>query len=439
MEDISKFFRRCKDGRKLERYAEATSSDNFKNIVEFGGLRQTSPTTLRAVKDITCTMDPHSDSVDGDFCNGFILAADELHKRTKGKKYNRKIVLITDGEHAVENPNSSQLQAAIQSMRELRSELVVLGIGFRENKDFAMNEIVKADGESEEESEDDDGSEDDDSEGEEDENRKPDAVESGNPDDGIVTSKPSKRDLMRSENERLLQSIVGAVGGCILAADGCDISDLLMTRLPPKAGTKKSVAGNADIRIAPGLTLEGKQAVLTSKVGIKPLIKEKYSYDPETGDPERDSAGELMTLKTRIQRMLVEDKDSAVEVPIGEHSWRETVHSTSHRRHPPSPSAKRTNAYRYGSDLVPVGKMDEDGLKAPFFSDKKLTEVMGYLDKNDVVNSNLLAGPTYAIFGGDKSVRGRTAIAALSQALEETDKVAFCKLKKEKKSEPIVG
>ena len=83
--------------------------------------------------------------------------------------------------------------------------------------------------------------------------------------------------------------------------------------------------------------------------------------------------------------------------------------------------------------------MDEDGLKAPFYSNKKLTEVMGYLDKNDVVNSNLLAGPTYAIFGGDKSRRGRSAIAALSQALEETDKVAFCKLKKEKKSEPIVG
>ena len=319
MEDISKFFRRCKDGRKLERYAEATSSDNFKNIVEFGGLRQPSPKTLRAVKDITCTMNPHSDSVDGDFCDGFILAADELHKRTKGKKYNRKIVLITDGEHKVENLNGSQLHAAIQSMRELRSELVVIGIGFRENKDFAMNEIVKAEEESEEESEGDEGSEDDDSESEEDENRKPDAVESGNPDDGIVrSSKLSGRDLIRSENERLLQSIVGEVGGCILAADGCDLSDLLMTRLPPKAGTKKSVAGNADIRIAPGLTLEGKQAVLTSKVGIKPLIREKYQYDPETGLPERDSAGELMTLKTRIQRMLVEDKDSLVEVPIGE-------------------------------------------------------------------------------------------------------------------------
>ena len=330
MEDLSKFFRRCQDGRKLERYAEATSSDNFKNIVEFGGLRQPCPKTLRAVKDITCTMNPHSDSVEGDFCNGLILAADELHKRTKGKKYNRKIVLITDGEHAVENLNGSQLQAAIQSMREMRSELVVIGVGFHESKDFDMNYIVKTEEDSDEESEDDGGSEDDDdSEGEgeeDDENKRPDAVESGNPDDGIATSKPSKRDVMRRESERLLQSITGAVGGCIIAANGCDISDLLMTRLPPKAGTKKSVAGNADIRIAPGLTLEGKQAVLTSKVGIKPLIKEKYQYDPETGEPERDSAGELMTLKTRILRMLVEDKDSAVEVTIGESvDWQETV------------------------------------------------------------------------------------------------------------------
>ena len=98
---------------------------------------------------------------------------------------------------------------------------------------------------------------------------------------------------------------------------------------------------------------------------------------------------------------------------------------------------KRTDAFRYGSDLIPVGKMDMLGINAAF-ADPGSIEMIGYLDREVVESSHLLMGPAYAFTGGE-SRKSRTAIAALSQAMEETGMVGFCRIVRTKNGEPKIG
>lgn len=101
------------------------------------------------------------------------------------------------------------------------------------------------------------------------------------------------------------------------------------------------------------------------------------------------------------------------------------------------PKDKRTDSFRYGADLLPVGPMDMLGIKAAF-ADPGSIEMIGYLDKKDVETSHLLMGPAYAFTGGD-SKKARTAIASLSQALEETNKVGYCRIVRTKDADPKIG
>jgi hypothetical protein len=98
---------------------------------------------------------------------------------------------------------------------------------------------------------------------------------------------------------------------------------------------------------------------------------------------------------------------------------------------------KRTDAFRYGSDLIPVGKMDMLGINAAF-ADPGSIEMIGYIDLAAVESSNLLMGPAYAITGGE-SRKSRVAIAALSRALDETGTVGYCRVVRTRNGEPKIG
>ena len=72
------------------------------------------------------------------------------------------------------------------------------------------------------------------------------------------------------------------------------------------------------------------------------------------------------------------------------------------------------------------------------FADPGSIEMIGYLDRKEVESSNLLIGPAYAFTGGD-SKKAQTAIAALAQALEETNKVGYCRIVRTKNGDPKIG
>ncbi|KAL7535550.1 hypothetical protein ACHAXR_006562, partial [Thalassiosira sp. AJA248-18] len=305
-------------------------------------------------------------------------------------------------------------------------EFIVVGIGFQEGVVVPVKH---------EDSDDDDHDDDDDDDDALD--KKPDAVmsgpgedddhggmikEEGNPDEDTSgdmneikqESNMNMEQLIKRENEKLLLSIAQETGGCILAANGAtSLTEVLQTKLPCLAGTTRSVGKKTEFRIAPNLTVAARSAKLIAKQNLPTTIKEAYQIDPETGKPLRDGNGELMTSPTKNITDHYDDDGNLV------------------------PYDKRTDAFRYGCDLIPVGKMDMLGINAAF-ADSPSIEMIGYIDKNVVESSNLLMGPAYAFTGGD-SKRSRTAIAALSQALEETGTVGFCRIVRTKNGEPKIG
>ena len=323
---IGKFFKRCGGGEKLDRYDDGGGDgDVFPNLVEFD-LNRPTPSTLRAMKDVQCTINEKTASnIQGDLCDGLILASDALHRRTNGKKYKRKIVMITDAEHEVE-VNGEQLQCVLDGLNKMEVELIIVGLGFQERavipvkNEMADEEVIALD-----DSDDDDL------------DKKPAAVpsgpdggddtdmmikEEGNPDDIVMddnmkqASDMDMGNIIKQENEKLLLSIAQETGGCILAANGANLTELLQTKLPCKAGMTKSVGKKPEFRIAPNLTVAAKSSKLTDKKGIPYTIKEAYQYDPETGKILRDGAGELMTAPTKNVTYHYDSDDN--EVPPGE-------------------------------------------------------------------------------------------------------------------------
>ncbi|KAL9188417.1 hypothetical protein ACHAXT_006795 [Thalassiosira profunda] len=438
---VGKFFRRCGGGAKLEKYKHDDGSDGdvFPNLVELE-LGRPSPPMLRAMRDIQCTINASiASNVQGDLCDGLILAADALHRRTAGKKYNRKIVIISDAEHEVE-VNGEQLQCVLDGLNKMEVQLIVVGIGF---EPVVVPPKIEDDSDDEQQN----GNEEvvaigvDDSD--DDSDKMPEAVaskpteadngdvlvkeegnpdemlvkEEGNPDEMLVEDAVKQENdiglLIKRENEKLLLSVAQETGGCILAANGTNLTELLQTKLPQRAGMTKSVGKKSEFRIAPDITVVAKAAKLTDKKNLPTTLKEAYQYDPETGKPLRDGAGELMTQPTKTYTYHYDEEENEVAFD------------------------KRTDAYRYGSDLIPVGKMDLQGINAAFSGPASI-ETLGYLDRATVESSNLLMGPAYAFTGGD-SKKSRAAIAALSQALEETGKVGLCRVVRTKNGEPKIG
>ena len=350
--DIGRFFRRCGGGANLDGYA-APEDVVFPNIVEFA-LDRPSPRTLRSVRDVRCTINESMASsseskvrmggnggnggeVRGDLCDGLILAADALYRRTCGKKYRRRIVMITDAEHEV-RVDGEQLQFVLGGLSKMEVELIVLGIGFEEGRPCGIP-IKDEDS--------DDGGKNDhrDENNERDENpeavqtmdnEKPEAVvsmeddddiiggalvkeEEGNPDeifDDVKRENSVRIEFIKRENEKLLHSIARETGGCILAANGAHLTELLRTKLPSVSGLTNSMGKKVDFRIAPGLSLVVKSAKLTSQQNLPTTVKEAYQFDPRSGEKLRDGNGELMTLPTRTQTDHYDDDGNLV--PYGE-------------------------------------------------------------------------------------------------------------------------
>jgi ATP-dependent DNA helicase 2 subunit 2 len=327
----------------------------FPNIVEFG-LDRPSPRRLRSIRSIVSTMNEYASTSSssssssvfggGGLCDGLILAADALHRKTNGKKYARRIVVITDAEHEV-RVNGEQLMHVLGELNKMEVEFTVLGIGF---DDFSRSVPIK---------------DEDDSDCRErhhdDETKKnhllenpgavpsmdhktPDAVvsmmaddgdggmmikEEGNPDeviDGDITRHQNDDEIARiefikRENEKFLRSIAREIGGdgCILAANGADMTELLRTRIPHVSGLTNSMGKKIDFRISPDLTLIVKMAKLTSRQNLPTTIKEAYQFDPRTGEKLRDGNGELMTLPTRTQTNHYDDDGNLV--PYGERGY----------------------------------------------------------------------------------------------------------------------
>jgi hypothetical protein len=344
--DISKFFVRCAGGveKALKKYNHGSSGSMeeenriFPNLVEYE-LKTPCSHTLRSIRNVQCTInETMTSSTRGDLCDGLILAADALHRRTNGKKYKRTIVLITDAEHEVQ-VNGEQLQCVLDGLIRMEVELIVLGIGFEEQ---SLSSAAPIKNEKMENNSDDidtkpeaivpvvvpikqeEGNPDDikdyNGDGSQDFDImiKPIKQEEGNPDDIKDYNGDGSQDfdiMIKRENEKLLHSITKATGGCILSATGnYSLTELLQTKLPSACQTTQSIGKKILFRIAPNLSLVVKSSKLTAEQHLPTTVKEAYQFDPETGEKLRDGNGELMTLPTRTQTDHYDDDGNVVSL-----------------------------------------------------------------------------------------------------------------------------
>jgi len=421
------YFRKVARGKKVE--VDLDDDVHFPNLIEFD-LNRITPHTLRAISHVCSTSDEsNADAMQGDFCDGLIVAADALYHRTNGKKFKRKIVLFTDAEHRV-SVDGNQLQAVLDGLNKMECAVIVVGIDFDEEKDFSTN--AKSDDDAGIKQEDDDESDQPDTIKSNDaptaEEANSNIKEEGDVDidnevmEDLKMESDSKARVKR-ENQMLLMSIAKETGGCVLATKGADIEDVLQRKMPSQAGRKNAQRYETDFHIAPNLTVSVRLAKMTEQCNLPSLKKAAVQFDPDSGDALRDGAGELMTHDTwTLTRHFDEEQlEAGIEKEV--------------------PLDLRVDAYRYGCDLIPVGKMDLAGINAAFAGDaNRSIEMIGYLERDEVVSSGLLMGPAYCIVGGKESNKSRSAVAALAQAMDEMGKVGFCRLVKTKNGgAPVIG
>ncbi|CAJ1954548.1 unnamed protein product [Cylindrotheca closterium] len=397
---------------------EDTSMDDdeeipYQNILEFGGsgdavmVARPTPSLLRKIDSLQVSKE--SESLRGDFCDGIIVAADSLYKRTNKKKYQRRIVLITDAEHRVE-VDGEQLSEVLNGLCDLECTLEVIGLDFGKEAKFSKpsageETAVKVEPK-QDEKEDDDSATDAGSE-----------TDAGEDNDDDEDGGEVGTALIKSQNESLLISMTEKTGGYVMAAK--ELKAIFATLLGKRKS--KSTRRKVDFQIAPGVSMECRFSLLLSKATLPSLKKRvvpddtAYSQKPKNEDEDDAKKSDDVSPEDMLNMKRIESHFDAEN---------EEVEITN-----------RGQAYKYGSDLVPMSAYDMGGLTA--ISDVKL-KIIGYIP-NSRVPKAFCVGPPYILSGAD-SRKACAAVSALARGLERTKKVAIASFVQMKNRDPsLVG
>ncbi len=389
---------------EVERKGGETPS--FPNILELGGdgfmtgVNRAHPDLMRQVQALQVT--PSSHKLRGDFCDGLVVAADALFQRTAGKKYQRRIVLITDAEHKVQ-VDSQQLLVVLDSLRAMECRLEVIGMNFESQAEYEKAAQVKPTPASKVVKKQDDDSATEASG----ENMVEDETDSNHDED----EEGEDAQWIKSQNEKLLLSVTEKTGGFVMAAKELQpiLQRILGQRLP------KSTRRKVDFQIAPGLVLEARFSLLLSKASTPALKKQVV----ELQESEKHDSATVSVVRNESGKEVTHDFQTLITHWDPEQDTKELVDIA--------------QGYRYGSDIVPMSGYDMTGLLRT--SPVKLT-ILGYL-KETQVPRQLRIGPPYALAGAN-SLPSCAAIAALAMALQQKKQVGVATLVKTKDADPIL-
>ena len=394
----------------------------FKNILELSEMNSPGVSLLREVMAVQPTVKQEADqdsgsedmmdlspkkadSASGDLCDGIIVASDALFRKTDKKKYKRRLVVFTDAQHEI-NVDESQLMMVVEGLKKLECTLTVIGLDFVNSAEFDRPATEDdAGGDAMEEG---NGSDEEEEEEEDDEEEEGSDDDSDDDDEDDETEEERKARI-KDENEKLLISLAKLTGGKVIAASTLQqVLDSTRGKRIPKS-TRRKVK---EFKIAPGLSIEARFSLMLSRANIKSLKREVVLVDDE-GNPKKNS--------------LEEEMMAGVEG--------DTSHWDADKPGQEVPAEKRTKAYKYGADLIPVGVWDETSLK--MFSPVSIT-ILGYMSQAKIPRY-LRIGDPYAVTGEDDSRRSAVAISALAQALHKEGCAAICKFVKTKDSDPILA
>ena len=118
-----------------EQVADGTAP--FPNLIELSEVRRPDVNLLRAVRAVRVSAQAEGgrEKVRGDFCDGIVLAADAMHRRTVGKRYRRKIILFTDAEHEV-RVDGAQIMMVVDGLKKMECTLIIIGLDFSRSAHF---------------------------------------------------------------------------------------------------------------------------------------------------------------------------------------------------------------------------------------------------------------------------------------------------------------
>ncbi|KAL3912462.1 MAG: hypothetical protein SGARI_001143 [Bacillariaceae sp.] len=370
----------------------------FLNIVDFSGngevmgIQQPKPDLLEKIHNLRVPR-TRAKLKGGDFASGICYAADQLYQKTATKKFQRRVILLTDAEHSIVSDIS--LKAAVQSLRDMEARLEVVGMNFESSADFdAAASAPKVKTEPLEEN--DGGSDSEDSDGEE--------------TDGEEEEEEEEKDIIndiKRPNEKFLMNLAHKTGGFVFAAKE------LHAMLNKILGRRVIVPSNRKLlfEIAPDHVLEDARYYLLLQKASTGSLKKKLVMVDSNNQPRVNALGDEMH----------EDMDNKSVIHIdpetGEDIDEEQI----------------SKAYKFGSDLIPFNAVDEAGLEIK--SPVKLS-IVGYA-QIEQVPEYLRIGPPY-VLTGNESRRCCAAISALAQALQQTNKVAIAHFVKTTDKAPIL-
>jgi ATP-dependent DNA helicase 2 subunit 2 len=394
----------------------------FKNILELCEMTRPTVSLLRDVMAVQPTVKketnqdgedgrdmmmeiPKNDSTSGDLCDGIIVASDALFRKTDKRKYRRRLVVFTDAQHEI-NVDESQLMMVVEGLKKLECTLTVIGLDFVNSAEFdkpATEDDAAGGGDAMSE----DGSDDEEKEDTDEEEGSDEDVNGDDDSDGGDETDKERKARIKDENEKLLISLAKLTGGKVIAASTLQqVLDSTRGRRIPKSTRRK-----VEFNIAPGLSIQARYSLMLSRANIKSLKREVVLVDKE-GNPKKNSLNE--------------------EMMAGVES--ETSHWDADNEHLEVPPHKRTKAFKYGADLIPVGVWDETALK--FLSPVSIT-ILGYMPHKQIPRY-LHIGDPYAVTGED-SRRSAVAISALAQAMYKKGDAAICKFVKTKDGDPLLA
>ncbi|KAJ0393603.1 hypothetical protein P43SY_007645 [Pythium insidiosum] len=104
--------------------------DEYKNVCVLNDLDTPTLHMCERLRQLQPTTDA---SVKVDLLDGLIVALDLLYRRTEGKKYERRLLLITDAASPIED--AADVESVVQMMQQMEVQLHVVGIDFRHSTD----------------------------------------------------------------------------------------------------------------------------------------------------------------------------------------------------------------------------------------------------------------------------------------------------------------
>jgi len=222
--------------------------------------------------------------------------------------------------------------------------------------------------------------------------------EESDDDDDAANANGERIYSSKEDREELLSKLTEMTGGKVVAAS--TMNEILNADKGKRL--TKSVRNHFEFRIAPGVEVEARSALLMSAVTFSGVfgstIQKAVAIDPETNEPMLDDDGNEILEKIITKTSFVEDDKQDVYYENDDVIY----------------------APQYGSSLVPFSDFDREGLKPA--EGKVFLQILGYMNR-DNVPSIYTSGDPYVVSGAD-SRKACAAISALAQALDRQGKVA---------------